>query len=262
MNDAAQVDPRLEIGANQPPADANPLLDRLRTDHADLISRRDELLGGIDRAPEAIEDEKTAGIMADFVQKQIDKFLKRAKAVHADEKEPYLSGGRTVDGFWHSLIDDIETGKLKLNAARKKFADDKAAKERKAREEAARLAREEQERLQREAEEQAAKLREEKDLQAAVEAEEAAEAARLVAEKAAKVAAAKPAEMGRTRGEHGGMTTLKQFWNFSDLDRATLDLEALREHIPAKALDQAVRSFVDAGGRELKGVRIYEDTRL
>ena len=249
-------------GHNLPPADANPLLDRLQTDHAELLARRDALLGGIDRAPGAIEDEETAGKMADFVQKQIDPFLKRAEAMHDSEKEPYLSGGRTVDGFWHAVIDRIIAGKTKLNLSRKAYADKKAAEEKRRREEEARKAREEQDRLQREAAEKVAKLREEKDLQAAIEAEEVAEQARKEAERAALVAAAKPAEMGRSRGEHGGLTTLKQFWDFSDMDRATLDLSALRDHIPLKALEQAVRSFIGAGGRELSGVRIFENTRL
>ena len=77
----------------------------------------------------------------------IDKFLKRSKAVHEDEKAPFLAAGRTVDTFKHFLIDDIDQGKKVLNAARKAYADKKAAEERRRREEEARLAREEEERI-------------------------------------------------------------------------------------------------------------------
>jgi len=47
-------------------------------------------------------------------------------------------------------------------------------------------------------------------------------------------------------------------WTFKDLDRDKLDLEKLRQHIPADALDKAVRSFVKAGGRELAGCTIFD----
>ncbi len=257
-----------EIGDNRPPeSDVDPLLTRLREDHTDLLTRRAELLGGISRAPDAIDDEETAGKLADFAE-QINKFLKSAKTVHEGEKAPFLTAGRTVDGFWHSLIDDVEKGKKTINVVRKKYADQKAAEERRRREEEARLAREEEARLTREAEDRAAAMAGAEDLDEAVRAEEAAEQAKLDADKLAKDAGAKPAEMGRSRGDYGGMTTLKQFWDYADIDRATLDLEALRHHLPEDAIEKAVRSYIKAGwsggaiGRQIQGVRIFENTRL
>ena len=234
-----------QMGDNLPESEVDPLLDRLREDHAELIRRRDELLGGIDRAPERITDEETAGKMADFVSEQIDKFLKASKAIHQNEKAPFLAAGRTVDSFMHTLIDEIEKGKVRLNAVRKKYADAKAAEERRRLEEEARKAREEAQRLEREAAERAAAMSRDEDLAAAVRAEEAAEQARLDAQKAAKDAAAKPAVLGRSRGAYGGLTTLKQFWDFADLDRDRLDLEALRQHLPEDALEKAIRSLIN-----------------
>lgn len=258
----------VQLGHNAPPLDADPLLVRLQENHADLLERRDILAAACERAPEKIDDEETAGKMADFVQKQIDPFLKRSKEVHTSEKEPFLSAGRTVDGFWHTLIDDLEKWKIKLNKVRKTYADEKAAEERKRREEDARVAREEQARLEREAAEKAAALRTQGDLEKAISAEEAAEKARIEAEKAMKLAAEKAAILGRSRGEHGGMTTLKEFWNFSDMDRAKIDLEALRPHLQIEAMERAIKSWINANEETLKtgggltGVRIYRDTRL
>ena len=257
-------------GHNLPPADADALLTRLTETHAGLIERRDELLRSIKRAPTNIEegDEDLAGKMADFVSGQIDNFIKRAKATHHDEKEPYLTGGRTVDGFMHSLIDDIEAGKTKLNRVRKKYADEKAARERREREEAARLEREEADRKRREADEAAAKAQTDADLAAAVAREEEADQADKDTLAAEKAAAAKPAELGRTRGTHGGMTSLKQFWDFRDLDRDSINLEALRQHLTTDALEKAVRSWINANkdglkvGTKLPGVDIFENTRL
>ena len=256
-------------GHNMPPeADANPLLDRLNEEHTALFGRRDELLAGIARAPEEITDEETAGKMADFVQKQISDFLKRAKAVHEDEKAPFLAAGRTVDNFKHTLIDEIETGKKRLNVVRKKYADEKAAEELRMRREAERLAREEAEAATKKAAEAEAEIKNLADLDNAVAAEEAAEKARADAIDAQRAADEKPAVLGRSRGEHGGMTTLKRFWDYADLDRGKLDLEALRQHLPEDALEKAVKSYIKAGwsgdaiGEQIRGVRIYENTRL
>ena len=259
-----------EHGHNMPPPDLDPLLERLREDHADLIERRNKLLGAIERSPTKIEegDEETAGKLADFVEKQLIAFVKHAEAIHKHDKAPFLQAGRTVDSFMHTLIDDINKGKTKVNAVRKTYADAKAAKERRRREEEARLAREEQGRLEREAAEKAAKIKEQGDLDRALEAEERAKQARIDAEKIAAVAAAKPAELGKSRGVHGGQTTLKQFWNVAEIDRNTIDLEALRAHFTDGALKKAATSWKDANkdflksGGALTGARIFEDTRL
>ena len=78
--------------------------------------------------------------------------------------------------------------------------------------------------------------------------------------KAAQAAAVKPAELSRTRGDYGAVSSLRTQWVFDEIDRASLDLEALRFHIPADGLEKAVRSFIKAGGRELRGTRIFETT--
>lgn len=72
-----------------------------------------------------------------------------------------------------------------------------------------------------------------------------------------KVDSAKPADYARQRGDYGALGTLSEHWDFSGLDRETLDLEKLRPHLPEDALEKAVRSFVKAGGRELDGVTIF-----
>lgn len=78
---------------------------------------------------------------------------------------------------------------------------------------------------------------------------------------AANVETAKPGRFARTRGDYGSKATLREFWDFADLDRSALDLEALRQHLPADALEKAVRSFIRAQGRELRGVRIFKTDR-
>ena len=251
-----------DILSNNPPTDVDPLRDRLAEQHAALLKRRDELLAAIERAPELIEDDDLAGKMGDFSQKQIAGCLKALEGARVAEKEVFLSAGRTVDGFFQGIAGPLAKGKAIIDARRKVYLDKKAAAERAARMEAERIAREAADKAAREAAEKAAAMRKDEDLAAAVAAEDAARVARAAAEDATRAAAAKPAELSRVRGDYGSVSSLKQFWDFADIDRAALDLEKLREHLPQDALEKAVRSFVKAGGRELKGCRIFENTRL
>jgi len=295
-----------EHGSNLPPTDADPLKERLHEEHANLIERRDELLAGLGRVPDKIEDgdEETAKKLTDFLKKQVAEFKKQSNAVHEDEKAPFLAASRTCDTFKHVLLDDIDKAARGAVAVLKSFADRKVAIERARREEeelkarqAAAVARrleeeararrdEEAARKRREAEEAAKKMQDEQDLAAAqlaqveadrVEAENLAadklgqeeiDRTEAVALQAGKAADAKPAEMGKIRGEMGGQTSLKRFWNFTDLRREDIDLEELRQHITVAAYEAGVRSWIKANtagleqGWTLKGVRIYPDTRL
>ena len=242
------------IGDNQPP-----LADALRQDHADLIQRRDDLIAAFDRTPESVDDEETAGKVQDFV-KQIDAAVKRSEALRKDRKEPYLEGGRQVDGFFKGVSDPLAKASKSLKDRITVFLRRKADAERRAREEAERKAREEAERAAKEAAERAEALANETDLAEAIEAEDEAIAAAEAARKAEKEAAAKAADLSRTRGEYGAVGSLRTTWAFEVLDIHELDLEAIRAHLPIQAVEQAIRSFVKAGGRELKGVRIFEET--
>lgn len=241
---------------NQPPADANPLRDRLMEDHAALVKRAIELSEAVERAPETV-DENNAGRVADFV-KQITGHMKALDGARVAEKEPYLAGGRTVDGFFKTWTDALEKGKRAVEAKLNVYLRRKAEEERRRREEAERIAREEAERAARAAAEAAAKAQTDADLNAAIVAEDAAIKAAADAAKAAQAADAKPADMARTRGDYGAVGTLRREWVFDDLDRNALDLEALRPFIPQDAIEKAIRAFIRSGGRQLAGVRIYE----
>lgn len=241
---------------NQPPADANPLRERLEADHAALVKRAIELSEAVDRAPETV-DEDNAGRVADFI-KQITGHMKALDGARVAEKEPYLAGGRTVDGFFKTWTDTLERGKKIVEGRLNVFLRAKAAEERRIREEAERIAREEAARIAREAAEAAAKAQSDADLDRAIAAEDAARKAAADAAKAAQAADAKPADMARTRGDYGAVGTLRREVTFDGLDRAALDLEALRPYLPQDAIEKAIRAFIRAGGRQLRGVRIYE----
>lgn len=81
------------------------------------------------------------------------------------------------------------------------------------------------------------------------------------ANKAEKGAQVKGSILSRTRGQ-GSTSSVTETWVGSVISREELDIEALREHIPMDALDKAVNAYVRAGGRELKGAIITEETKF
>lgn len=249
----------LPIGHNAPPSIVEALRDRLDLEHGAMLSRRDALLAGVARVPEVIEDDAACGKVGDFV-KQITGTMKDADGTRVKVKEPYLEAGRAVDGFFKNISDPLDRGRKTLLARVTVYERAKADRERRAREEEARLQREEADRLRRAAEDAAAALRTEEQLPEALAAETAATQAAADATTAQRAAEVKPAELSRIRGDYGSVSSLRTFWDFADLDREALDLETLRTHLPLDAMEKAVRSFVKAGGRDLRGVRIFENT--
>lgn len=249
----------IAIGHNNPPSDAEILRDRLADTYASLKGRADDLLGAASRVPEVIGDAETAARVTGFV-KQVVACARAAETARVAEKAPFLAQGAAVDGFFKSIrapLDDVKKViEGRLTAFQRRVADE----ERRRREEDAARQREEAQRLARDAAERETAVRTDSDLDSAIQADEAARQAAADAEKARREAAAKAAELSRIRDDYGAVASLRTFWDYADLDRATLDLEALRPHLPADALEKAVRAFIRMGGRELRGVRIFENT--
>jgi len=243
---------------NLPPDDADPLRERLAEEQADLLERRDELLAGVENVPEEVSEEN-AGRVTDFI-KQLAACIKNANGLRVAEKEPYLEGGRKVDGFFKGITDPLDKGKRTIEARLNVFLRAKAEEERKIREAEAQRQREEAERLAKEAAEREKAITETKSLEDAIAAEAAAEQARADALKAAQEAAAKPADLSRTRGDYGGVASLRTFWDFEIIRYEAIPLHEIQPHIPREAIEKALRSYVKAGGRELEGVRIFENT--
>lgn len=249
------------LGDNRPPPDlltGDMLREKLRDENMALLKRRDELLAGVDRIPEITNDE-IAGRVGDFI-KQLAALAKAADGKRIDAKEPFLEGGRTVDGFFKHISDPVGAAKKTVEAKLTGYLREKEAAARRKAEEEARRQREEAERLRHEAAAREAAAHDAKGLDQAIEADAKADTAASDALQAEKAADAKAADFSRTRGEYGAVASLRTAWTFDAIDRERLDLEALRHHLPADALEKAVRSFIRAGGRSLTGTTIYETT--
>lgn len=247
------------LGDNRAPSDIDILRERLIDSNAALLKRRDELLASLPRVPATILDEPTCGKVADLV-KLFTACAKAAEGARIAAKEPHLEAGRAVDGFFRGITDPLLKAKTAIEARLTTYQRVKAAEERRRREAEEQHQREEASRLAREAAARAAQMQSQADLDAAVSADELARQAAADADRAGKAAAVKPAELSRSRGDLGSVASLRTFWDVKDLDRETVDLETLRPHLALDAIEKAVRSFVRAGGRALRGVQIFENT--
>lgn len=309
----------------------------LEAESVDILKRYEELTGAYDRAPLVVDSAEINAKFTDFVNKKIASLRAAIKGAHGLYKAPFLEGGRIVDAFYKRRDDrlaDIQTElrkrqtawNLKVEADKRRAAEEAARIARAAQEEAERIAAEErrkaeaarqeqeralaEERRKREAAEAetkrladaaAAKIKSEKDLAKAIELEaaekrrqeaaaeqrrkdEAAEAARqaerdaaaktaaedaerrrVEAEEAAKAALAKSTDLTRSRGDQGGVSSLRSEWKGEVEDREILDLETLREHFTVDGLNDAIKSYVKSTapkkegvpGPTLKGARIW-----
>lgn len=254
------AEPAIDRSHNRPPSPAEEIIASLEVDSAALLHRRDELLASVTRVPAEIADPETAGKVADLI-KLFMACGKNAEAERVARKEPHLEAGRAVDAFYKRITEPLEKAKRAIEARLTLWQRKVAEAERRRREEEAARLREEEERKRQEAEAAAAQIETEEDLSAAISSEERARQAGADAAVAQKAAEAKPAELSRERGELGSVASLRTYWDFKEMDRASLDLEALRSHIPILALEQAVRSLIKAGGRSLRGVVIFENSR-
>lgn len=276
---------------NLPPAGltvaGDDLCDAIKQKHGAILKRAADLIAAESRLPAEInsddEDQKATAYV-----KQIQACFKELDAARVGEKAPYDLAASQIHSTFRTEMDKLQRPstsspfslKERVEAKQTAYKRRVMEAERAKREEEARKLREEEDRRRREAQE-AERVAREAEAAAARKRSEAAklEAERVAAEARAKAeetrkaelaaaqtrakaeesAAAPTATMTRARGEHGGISSLAQFWTFRDLDRGKLDLEKLRDHLPVNALEQAVRSYIRAGGRSLAGVTIFED---
>jgi hypothetical protein len=158
--------------SNVAPDDApDPFVEKLEKDHQALADEAGDLELEALSLPEKVNTDEEAALVTNFVAKA-KKLAREAEKKREEEKEPWLSRGRKVDGFFKALSAPIVNRITRLEADLNAHARAKAERER-----AERLERERQERA--EAERQRAE----------------AEAARLAAENAAREAEAAAARI-------------------------------------------------------------------
>ena len=201
---------------NQPP-----LADRLALDHADLLKRVTEACELVPATIRPIADEDEAAAYTDTA-KAVKAVLADADAAFKIEKQPWLDGGRTVEGFF-------------AFRANLKAAADRVVAALNAR---ARAVIEAQRKADAEAAEQARK-----------------EAAMFDEAPPAPVAAAPVKDVARVVSFTGAKATASVKWK----GEVTKPEDVPRQYLMVN--QAAIDAAIKGGVREIPGVRIFEDVR-
>ena len=88
------INPRAVMGGNTPP-----LAERLAADHADLVKRVNEALELVPDTLRPIQNDDEADAYTETAKTLLD-VLAEANSAFTPEKEPWLTGGRTVEAFF------------------------------------------------------------------------------------------------------------------------------------------------------------------
>lgn len=247
------------IGDNSGGMDAAELIKANLAERAeDLVKRADELLAAEARVPKSVDNATDADKVSTFIR-QCTALEKALNEKRTAEKEPYLSGGRAVDGYFASVTDPVKKLKDRLTAIRTAYDVAVYQAEQRRRAEEARIAREEADARAAQARAEAEAARSAADKKRAADAADQSAVAEVKAEAAAEAVKEKPAEMTRTRTDLGVTSSLRQEWVYEITEP---------KHVPRKycvpedkLLRAAVKAAVMPDGScplEIKGVRIFQ----
>lgn len=231
------------IGDNLPPFIAG--------DYSELQARIDTLLGSFERAPQTIESDDIAEKITDLT-KMLKEASRKAELARKQEKDPYLEGGKKVDSYFSAMAEPADKAAKDLEKRLGSYRTYKAEIERKRLLEEAAKAREIAEREAREAAQlEAAGMQDVADETMASAQKTEATALRL------ETASENDKQLGKVRGEYGKTVATKR-WVFEVDDYSKVDIMAVARYLDQASIDKAIRGFIANGGREIKGVSIYE----
>lgn len=202
--------------------------------HTKIETRVKELIEAAGRAPEKIKvaDTTTAEKFSDL-RKQVQTAIKAANSARLDDKKVFDEPGKVVHAFWSKRIDTLEAIQGRIDRTLKTWMLENEVAARKAADEA-----------RRKEEERVAKLQAKGKDVTPVE-----------------TPAVEP-ERPKVSGDLGSTTSTRKVWTFRDLNKNEIDLEALRPYLTVEAIEGAVRQYIRAGNRTIKGATIFEDTQL
>lgn len=232
------------IGHNKPPIEEiipEEFRAELLREKPYFFDKLSDLEGSAERATCTSEDE--LGRCGDLV-KTLRAAEKHVEETHKAVKQPYLDGGRLVDGEKKALLERIAKARKKIDTPMNAFIAEREARERAERErQAAEERRQAEAAAQAERERQAASGENDPDAIAEIEA---------VAHAPVQHVRNEP-----VRSDGGSTVSAKTVWNseVTDYDVAYIavsDNDKVRE-----AIDKAVAQLVRAGKREIEGVRIW-----
>lgn len=239
------------IGANKLPFVT---ADQLANDFAHV----EEAVAGFEKqltdTPLVIEDDEDLALINAAVP-TLRTGIGRVKELRDEHKRPHLDANALYQSFFGGYETRIEAVKTELERRGGAYLKKKAAAE------AARLAAvEAAARVEQATHETtaiiAAKENKPEEMKAAATQAREAETRAVTAGAAAT---AKPADLARTKTETG-TATLKTAWIGKVVNFATIDIVKLRPYLAPAHIEQALRAFVKAGGRECDGATITQES--
>lgn len=260
------------VGHNRPPSDEEILKERLAEAQRPLLERLKAIASRKHLDVETIDlDNAEAASAFTVAIKDLAHLKKDMEAQRVETKKPYLSACQSIDGWGKEMVAKADELRKQLEP---KLAAHLEAKELAERQ---RLF-EEEERLRKEAAEAAERERKEAaELQAEAFASDAGgvhdTAQELMTEAQHKEQAAdmierhaqtaKPSQLAKSRHSAGNASASTSNVWVGELDsKVTLDLEPLRHYFTNAELEKAIRAYVRDGGRQLRGAKIYQTSKL
>lgn len=242
------------LGHNNPPSDSELAYESLSYEFSELMQKSQELVELSSGAPDVCSNDNVANGIVDLI-KNINNTMKDIEQARKGKKEPYLNMGRFVDNFFKKPTTALEIAKNTISKPLDKYLLQKAEEERQRRIE-------KEEELRAIADKkmaEAAKFEAQQNVvEAAVAQQQAMEfdavANRFGASAESNTGLAKAKTMG------GNIASLRSRWIGEIADIEQLDVAALKYYFSEAELLRAVKAFVAAGGRELKGAHIYESS--
>lgn len=104
-----------EIGHNQPPDEEAARRARYIEEHPDLLAARAHLMLAASRLPETIDsDDALAKVNAHVIARR--DLASRFEAAREEEKRPIIDIGRSIDGFFGGIRDELRKGAADIEA--------------------------------------------------------------------------------------------------------------------------------------------------
>lgn len=177
-----------------------------------LLTRRAEMIAALNKTATAhptISSDETLGAIAENMRMAIA-LGKTGEDRRKEQKEPFLEGGRAVDGWFKAWIAPLSAAMLPVQASMNVYGELIERRNR----EAAQAERKRLDAIAERAQADAERALRENRSEAALDALDAASEAAQAADDAGALAESKPAELTRTYGNYGAVTSMRQSWSW------------------------------------------------
>lgn len=243
--------PTLYVGHNKMPlSELLPIATAVFQPDVDGIAAR------ANAAPRVITGPADMDAAASLV-KDSKALFKKVETARKEMKQPFLDGGKLVDGHYGALTERLDRIATTFQKAADAYTAQQLELERQRRlAEAERIRQEEAAaREMAEAAEEAGKV------PMAETMAHMADAAGYEARQLEQEATGSAADLVRTVTSSGVLTSAKTPWVHEITDIGEVDLNALRPYLKQDAIDAAIRLAIRQGVRSIRGVRIFQDVK-